>query len=294
MRIVFLGLPLAACLLLHDRHDVVLAGVRRHLATGARRLRRQIGEDAVVVDPHLDWEGFLRRVQQLRADLLVSWFFTRKIPMSVADACRLGGIGVHPSLLPRHRGPDPFFAAIDGGDELTGVTVHRIAAEYDTGAVLEQRRLPLDPSWNAWDLARQLDRPSLAALRATVQRASEGDDLRGEPQDEAQATLAPEPGDDERQIRWGMPAERVVRRIRALAPSPGAVTWVEDVSLTILRAEVTNDAPRALETGEAAVVEGRVIVRARDYGVALVDVEQDGRALPLSELALLVARASDK
>ncbi len=292
MRIVFLGLPLAAVLLMNDGHHVVLAGVRRHLAVGARRLRR--AGVPVVLEPHEDWASFRSIAKQVHADLLVSWFFTRKIPMDLVGTCRLGGIGVHPSLLPRHRGPDPFFAAIDAGDEVTGVTVHRIAEDYDTGAVLAQRSIRLDPSWNAWDLARKLDRPSLDALRETVRRAASGDELVGYEQDESEATEAPQPGYEARELHWALPAATIVRRIRALAPAPGAVTSVGDQCLTIVRATVTDAAPRALEPGEAAVVHGTVIVRAGDGGVELQEVEMDGERLSRAELAMLVARASGK
>lgn len=292
MRIVFLGLPLAAVLLLGDGHEVALAGLRKGLDVGKRRLARR--GVPVVMDPHKDWEAFRARAEAARAELLVSWFFTRKIPMHIVRTCRLGGIGVHPSLLPRHRGPDPYFAAIDAGDEVTGVTVHRIDAEYDTGAILEQREVRLDPAWNAWELARRLDRPSLDALLAAVRRGAAGDQLRGEPQDDRLATDAPQPTDEDREIRWSQPAERIVRRIRALAPSPGALAFVGDDELTILAAKVADDVPRALEAGEAAIVAGRVIVRAGDRGVEVLKAEADGLALWGSDLANLVARASGK
>src|SRR6185436_17968339 len=110
------------------------------------------------------------RVRALQPDLLVSWFWTTRLPMALIEAARFGGIGAHPSLLPRHRGPDPTYWAIASGDVETGVTVHRIAEDYDTGAILAQERLAIDPHWNAWNLARALDRPSLRLLRATAAR----------------------------------------------------------------------------------------------------------------------------
>ena len=294
MRIVFLGLPLAALLLLHDDCTVALAGLRTGLTLGARRLVRRIGQDNVVLDPQLDWPSFVARIEALRPDLLVSWFFTQKIPMSAVHPCRLGGLGVHPSLLPRHRGPDPFFAAIDAGDATTGVTVHKIAADYDTGAILAQQALPIDPSWNAWQLARKLDRPSLEALRSVVRRAAEGDDLRGEPQDESGATSAPQPGQDECVIRWNDPAERITRRVRALAPVPGAQICLGQETLTLLRASIFERVPRVLEPGEATVVDGMAVVRTGDSGVALIEAERDGEILEASELAMLVACETQK
>ncbi len=292
MRIVFLGLPLAALLLIGDGHQVVLAGVRPTLSNGTRRLRK-LGTP-VITDPQNDWEAFRARARTAGAELLVSWFFTRRIPMGLVEDCPLGGIGVHPSLLPRHRGPDPFFAAIDAGDAETGVTVHRIAADYDTGAIVAQRSIRIDPRWNAWQLARQLDRPSLALLRETVQRAARGDDLRGQPQEERKATLAPSPAEDDRELRWSWPAERLERRIRALAPVPGALALVGDTCMMVLRARPTDDVPRALEPGEAAILDTTVVVRAGDRGLVLEQVEIDGKTYEGAELATLVARASKK
>lgn len=125
---------------------------------------------------------------------------------------RLGGIGVHPSLLPRHRGPDPYFAAIDQGDDVTGVTVHRIAADYDTGEILGARNVAIAESWNAWQLARRLDRPSLSLLRETVAKLSAGETLPALVQDESEATWAPLPSLSDCALRWSWTTERVLRR----------------------------------------------------------------------------------
>ncbi|MCL2822924.1 MAG: hypothetical protein FWD57_02940 [Polyangiaceae bacterium] len=154
MRVAFLGLPLAALLLHSDGHTISIAGLRSGLTTGQRRLISTIGQRNIVVDPQNDWTAFREKLKCIEPDLLVSWFYTRRIPMAVVNECKLGGIGVHPSLLPRHRGPDPYYAAIDAGDLVSGVTVHRIDENYDTGAVLDQESLNIGPTWNAWQLAK--------------------------------------------------------------------------------------------------------------------------------------------
>jgi len=142
VRILFLGLPLAACLLAADGHEVVLAALSRTDTVGRRRLRRVLGGDRVVDRPRLD-RAFTERALSLTPDLVVSWFWTTRIPAGVVASARLGGIGVHPSLLPRHRGPDPVTWAILMGDAVTGVTCHRLAPEYDTGDILDRETLPI-------------------------------------------------------------------------------------------------------------------------------------------------------
>jgi methionyl-tRNA formyltransferase len=229
------------------------------------------------------------RVEALAPDLLVSWFWTTRLPMELVRAARLGGIGVHPSLLPRHRGPDPTYWAIASGDAETGVTVHRIEAEYDTGDLLDQERLPIDPAWSAWRLARALDRPSLRLLRRTVLRLARGEDVPAIPQDPALATQAPAPSDEDCAIRWSWPTERVLRHVRALAPAPGAWTEIDGTLVVVLRAAPAERFPAALAPGEAIAQGGVAVVRTGDTAVGLLEGEIDGAPASAGDLAALVA-----
>jgi methionyl-tRNA formyltransferase len=289
MRIAFFGLPLAALLLTRDGHDVVYAALCRPEAIGVRRLRRTIGAPRVDMRPDAKSAATFGRVRDARPDIVVSWFWTTKLPLRVVELARLGGFGVHPSLLPRHRGPDPYFWAIDTGDVVTGVTAHRLAAEYDTGAVLGSRTIAIEPEWNAWTLAKKLDRPSLALLRETARAFAEGRPPRAEAQDEARATAAPEPDDEMLEIRWAWPTASVLRRVRAAAPWPGAYTEIGDSTIAIVRARAAERFPRALAPGEAVVQEGLAVVRTADGAIELLEGREDDAALDASELARRVA-----
>jgi methionyl-tRNA formyltransferase len=285
-RIVFFGLPLGALLLARDGHDVALAALSRTDAVGLRRAKRVFGERLLIKPGARDPE-LLARVRALKPDLLVSWFWTTRLPMSLVRAARLGGIGAHPSLLPRHRGPDPTAWAILSGDEETGVTVHRIEAEYDTGDMLAQEKLRIDPAWNAWLLARALDRPSLRLLRATVARFARGEEVAALPQDPSFATEAPALDDAACAIHWAEPTAQILRTVRALAPAPGAWTEVEGTLLTILRAAPAASVPRVLSPGEGAVIGDEVVVRTGDGAVALLEAEIDGAPARPADLAAL-------
>ena len=256
LRIAYFGLPLAACLLHADGHDVRLAVLPPALGPGRRRLARLIGAERILRATALG-DGLDRAVEDALVreapDLVVSWFWTRRIPARVLERVPLGGIGAHPSLLPRHRGPDPYFWAIDSGDERTGVTVHRLTERYDDGPILDASTLVVG-SRDAWQLARALDRPSLALLRNVVRGFSRGERPAGAAQDEALATPASEPTGDELRVDFRWPTERALRRIRALAPVPGLALEIEGLELVVTRARRAEDVPQALEPGEAAVV----------------------------------------
>jgi methionyl-tRNA formyltransferase len=287
LRIVFFGLPLAAVLLARDGHYVALASLSFVKAVGSRRARRVLGEDRVLLKPQARDPALLDRVRGLAPDLVVSWFWTTRLPMNLVRAARLGGIGAHPSLLPRHRGPDPTYWAIASGDEETGVTVHRLAEDYDTGEILAQEQLRIDPSWNAWLLARALDRPSLRLLRSTVARFARGERVEGAPQDPTLATQAPFLDDAGCAIPWTWPTARVLLHVRALAPAPGAWTEVDGALVTVLRATNAVTYPRVLAPGEGVALGERVLVRTGDGAVELLEAEIDGAPVGPGELAAL-------
>lgn len=295
MRIAFVGLPIAALLLRADGHEIVWAGICRRDAIGTRRLRRAIGRENVSITP--DLERLAASVAARTPDLVVSWFWTRKVPPSFRSVAPLGAIGVHPSLLPRHRGPDPYFWAIDAGDAVTGVTAHVLDDEYDTGAILARRELAIDPSWNAWTLAKRLDRPSLALLRETVRAFASGSPPAPLAQDDTLATKAPQPSEDDLEIRWTDSATRIERRVRAASPWPGAFTALGDIELTLTRVRATTSRPAllaALEPGEAVVRDdGIAMVRAKDGAIELLgarsEEDDDERELDAAALARLVS-----
>ena len=249
MRLAFFGLPLAAVLLAGDGHDVVYAGLVR--GPGLRRVTRRLAKGRAHVFPDLASAKVVAEVKAARPELVVSWFWTKPVPPAVLALAP--AVGVHPSLLPRHRGPDPYFWAIAEGDEVTGVTAHRLDETYDTGDVLGARMVAIDPAWDAWKLAKALDRPSLALLREVVGAHAQGRPPAAVPQDEARATSAPKPGEEDLALRWCWPATKVERRVRAAGPWPGAWTEIGDEVVVVVRAQVTRDFPRVLSPGEAAV-----------------------------------------
>src|SRR5688572_1441799 len=83
VRIAFVGLPLAALLLARDGHEIVWAGICRKDAIGSRRLVRALGKSKVIFVPDLANEKHVAAIKNAKPDLLVSWFWTKKIPGAV-------------------------------------------------------------------------------------------------------------------------------------------------------------------------------------------------------------------
>lgn len=279
LRLAFFGLPLGALLLAEDGHEIALAALSPVTDLGMRRLRRRIGDrvlDARALGP--DFDKRVDAALGAGADLVVSWFFTRKVAERWCARATLGAIGVHPSLLPRHRGPNPFFWAIDSGEPETGATVHRLEREYDEGAIVARRGGVSIVQLDSWQLARKLDRVTLDLLREVVRSVAAGAPLTGVPQDDQSATWAPEPTGAQLRVDWSWPTERVLRRIRALSPVPGLALNARGRDFFVTRAEPADELPGGLLPGEAALGDARTLcIATSDAGIRIL------RAVPADE-----------
>jgi methionyl-tRNA formyltransferase len=269
MRIAYFGLPLGAVVLARAGFAPVVTSLGHPDGIGARRLRRAPSRTLLLGKPSLEDGEIVRLIASARPDVVLSWFWPRRIPQRVLSLAPRGAFGVHPSLLPRHRGGDPYFHAILAGDAETGVTLHRLDADYDTGAIVDAIPLAIREGENAWQLARRLDRPSLALLVRCATRLARGEALDGTPQDEARATAAEPPTEDELAIDWHASTEHVTRLVRAASPHPGATALLGEALVSIVEASAREDAPAALEPGEAFFASGRVRVKTSDGAVEL-------------------------
>ncbi|UJR81602.1 methionyl-tRNA formyltransferase [Sandaracinus amylolyticus] len=293
MRFLYLGLPLGATVLLRAGHVPVACVIGHPDAPGMPRLRRRLPRETLLLGrPSLSDPAVRDALLSTRYDALLSWFWPKRIPIELIRAAPRGAFGVHPSLLPRWRGPDPYFHAIAAGDHTTGVSLHRLEADYDTGAVIARVSVPIRDDDTAWTLARRLDRPSLGLLVTCADVLDAGLSLGGEAQDPALVTEAPPPGEEELALRFvDEDADALCRRVRAAAPEPGASALLEETLVTVQRARPWRGAfPSALRAGEAFVAPEGVVVRARSGGVLLerVRVEDDDEVLEGAEIAQLL------
>jgi len=174
-------------------------------------------------------------------DVLMVHGFNWRLPRDVLDVPRLGTLNVHPSALPKYRGPSPVLWAIRNGDPYLGVTVHRMTERIDAGPILAQiDNIPmpdLATAASVWKLMK----PALPALLdEALDRAVRGDP--GTPQDEDEATYAGFPPPDWFTVTWQgsrLDLHNQIRLLRYLkgGDSPfvefqGSVAQIQDTSLT--------------------------------------------------------------
>ncbi|MDR2185969.1 MAG: methionyl-tRNA formyltransferase [Treponema sp.] len=175
-------------------------------------------------------------VMSLRPDLLVSFAYGRIFGPKFLALFPLGGINIHPSLLPKYRGPTPIPAAILGRDRETGITIQRLAAAMDAGDILLQERFPLSGRETTEDLSETAARRAPVLLRQVLAGLVRGD-IQGRPQDNQEASYCSLISKEDGRIDWNRSAADIDAQIRAYTPWPLSWTTQGDRLLTILEAQ---------------------------------------------------------
>ena len=181
-------------------------------------------------------EAECARLESLSPEVVVVAAYGLFLPPEALEIPPLGCLNIHPSLLPRYRGPSPVVSAIINGDDETGVTVMKLDEGMDSGPLLAQARVPIAERETGPDLTRRLFDLGGSLLAKTLPGWASGS-IRATPQDESQATFTTLVKKEDGEIDWTDDAERIARMVRAYEPWPGTFTHWDGKLLKILDAK---------------------------------------------------------
>ncbi|MCC6265336.1 MAG: methionyl-tRNA formyltransferase [Bryobacterales bacterium] len=226
-------------------------------------------------------------VEQLREaapDAIAVVGYGQIIPRAILEIPRLGIINVHGSLLPKYRGAAPIQWAVANGEAQTGVTTMRIDEGLDTGDMLLKAATPIGPSETAMDVWRRLAGMGATLLVETLDGLESGQ-IQPEPQNAAEATLAPMLKRDDGKVDWAHSAATIYNRYRGFQPWPGAWTTFRGARLQLkglapAQPHLEDRIPVGALTPGALVAEGkRLFAIAGDGAVLeLLRLQLEGKA----------------
>jgi methionyl-tRNA formyltransferase len=280
MRIVFMGTPTFAVpsleALLQSEDTVVGVVTQPDKPKGRGRMLatspiKQLAEKAGVpiLQPlKMKDPAFLDALRAWQPDLIAVTAFGRILPQVILDLPPKGCVNVHGSLLPKYRGAGPIQWAIINGEDETGITTMLMDAGMDTGAMLLQERVPIDPEDTAGSLSEKLAKVGGLLLVETIRRLKAGT-LTPRQQDDSEATMAPLLEKEIGQIDWKSAATEIANRVRGLSPWPGAFTYVDQERWTIWKAKALADSSTA-EPGTAVAVTKEAIYIATGRGLLAI------------------------
>jgi methionyl-tRNA formyltransferase len=207
-------------------------------------------------------------LRQYDAEVFIVVAYGQLIPEKILDMPPLGCVNVHPSLLPKYRGPAPMQAAIYHGDKETGVAIMKLDTGMDTGPLLDVLHVEIDPDETYPSLQKKIETLGPPFLIKTLKAYKDGA-VEPTPQTETGASKTSLLSKSDGRIDWSRPAKAIEQKIRAYKPWPGTwATWrsgngtrrlkihdaevVESVGSEPGTAVVQNDA-LYVETGEGAL-----------------------------------------
>jgi len=219
-------------------------------------------------------DEFRAQITALHPDVIVIVGYGRIIPQWMLDLPPLGNINLHASLLPKYRGAAPIQWAIASGETVTGVTTMKIDAGLDTGDIILQQEMAIDPS----DTAETLS-PKLAAIGAELTVAT----LRGlqtgsvapRPQDHSRATLAPILKKEDGLIDFSRTVDEILNRLRGFQPWPGAYTSFRGKNLQVWRASAADE--KLIPGGMKAEGERLFVGCGQETAIEILELQLEGK-----------------
>jgi len=218
----------------------------------------------------------IEEIRILEPEAAVVVAYGRILDRAFLDMPPLGCINLHPSLLPRHRGPTPIQSAILAGDRKTGVTTMVLDEGTDTGDILLQREVDISPEDTAGDLHDRLAEMGAELIVATLDALQRGA-AAPVAQDESKATVTRKLTKEDSIIDWTRPHEEICNLTRAMDPSPGCRTMLGGKDLKIWKVTPLEGYVQKVEPGVVMEARGgELIVRSGDSALKILELQPPG------------------
>ena len=255
MRVLFAGSPAIAVPSLEKLFNIEgieIAGVLTNTDTAKGRHGRpqptEVGEAArkmqlqnasgfpILKSLKLD-SAVREQVISLKPDILISFAYGRIFGPKFLALFPLGGINIHPSILPKYRGPSPVQAAILNRDNVTGISIQKLALQMDSGDILACRELQLTGKETAGSLGAAISVMAAEMLPGVLEKTADGT-VKPVKQNHEDASYCPLINKDDGIIDWSRSAAEIEAKIRAFDIWPLCRTIHKGRELIILKADV--------------------------------------------------------
>lgn len=181
----------------------------------------------------------IKFLKDLSPDLFVVIAYGQILSQEILDIPKVLSINIHASLLPKYRGAAPVNWAIIRGEEITGVTVMKMAREMDAGPIILQKALDIADEDTAVTLEDSLSHLGVELLLDAL-KSIESRNYNLMPQDEGKASFAPKLKKENGRINWNLSARDIYNLIRGCLNWPGAFTYYQRKLLKIYKAKVSS------------------------------------------------------
>ena len=207
-------------------------------------------------------------------DICIVAAYGKIIPKEYLAVPKYGFLNVHPSLLPKYRGPSPIQTVILNGDKETGITIILMDEKIDHGQIIANEKLKIKNE-KYKDLENKLAKLG-AKLLVDILPKWIANEIKPKGQIHNEATFTKKFSWLDGKIDWSKTAEKIIWQIRALNPEPGVWTLQANKVLKILEAEII-ESKLSAESGQIFYIENQIIVKCGIDALILKKVQLEGR-----------------
>ena len=211
----------------------------------------------------------------LNLDMIIVVAFGVILPKAIIDLPKLGCINLHASLLPRWRGAAPIQRAIMAGDKETGIGIMLMDYGLDTGAVIANLVVQINPKYNANDLTDELSIKGAILLEKSILKFA-NNLLNPIAQSTDGVTYANKIYKKDEIIDWNKKASEIINQIKALSPTPGAKCKIKDEIIKIIDAEVVEC---NLEIHNGVIIDDSMAVKCRVNAIKITLLQRPGKKI---------------
>ncbi len=188
--------------------------------------------------PTLKDDASWAQFEALKADVCIVVAYGKLIPQKYLASTRHGWLNIHPSLLPKLRGPSPVATAIQRGISDSGVSIMLLDDQQDHGPILAQRAWTIAPTLATPEAEREVSELGAQLLLDVLPRYLTSE-ITPRPQNDTEATFTKKFTREDGRINWNLPAQDILNHIRALGYNPGTWTTWDGKTLNVVRAHVS-------------------------------------------------------
>ena len=180
----------------------------------------------------------LDKILAFKPDMLVTAAYGKILRKKILNIPKYGCINLHPSLLPKYRGPSPINWALFHGDSVTGTSVFFMNKKMDAGDIILQSKLSIQPNDNYGTLSNKLSEKGAHDVMKAISLIEHGKDSPI-PQNDRYATYSHLITRATQQIKWHQTADEINNQIRGLAPHPCVFSYLKGKEIKVLKAVPT-------------------------------------------------------
>jgi methionyl-tRNA formyltransferase len=295
MKIIFLGTPEFAAPSLQkffENPDFEIAGVfcepdrpqgRKQILTPppakvlAKKLKLKVYQPEKIRE-----EKWIETVKKIKPDMAIVVAFGQIIPKNVLDIPKHGFLNLHPSLLPKYRGPSPIQTAILNGDKETGISIMLLDEKMDHGPVLTQKKIKLKGKETAEILHDKLSKIGADLLAETAKNWKDKK-IKAKPQNHKKATFTKILKREDGLLDFTKSAEEIERQIRAYYPWPGTFMMWRGKRLKILFSHPVAIGHWVAKIGDLFSMNGKLAIKCKKDALVLERVQLEGKSVMTGE-----------